>query len=267
MPPPLAISSVAVPIATYSWSSLPTLPTAQPLQAPVIPAPDMASRRGLILSPAADPIPHRLVHRIQSGDFVEMRDLLADNVALHDQLEDLHGSAPLAATPLPFRPRLREIPSLHSWMYCFAAYVAVRSGDPVTRELLAYSHLIIREALRHGGNGWQEYDRSFRRHRQFHTLEYAGAGPPGRYSRRIRDWCGGVLHLVSGAGPFCPPMCLIPGSTTSVADAQSHPTFVTGQLHAGGPSNRQAAASPGDSFHHLCFMEPGHLRLPRNMHI
>ncbi len=48
-------------------------------------------------------------------------------------------------------------------MYCFAAYVAVQSRDPVTRDLLAYSRLIIREALRRGGNGWQEYDWFFRR--------------------------------------------------------------------------------------------------------
>lgn len=29
--------------------------------------------------------------------------------------------------------------------------------------MLAYCRLTIREALRHGNNGWQEYDRSFRR--------------------------------------------------------------------------------------------------------
>ena len=161
MPPPLAISPVAVP--THSWSTLTPLPAATPYHAAVIPAVDMVSRRGLILSPAADPIPHRLVQQIQGGDFVEMRDLLADNVALHGQLEDLHGTAPLAATALQFRPHLREVPSLQSWMYCFAAYVAVRSSDPVTRDLLAYARPVIREALRHGGNGWQEYDRSFRR--------------------------------------------------------------------------------------------------------
>ena len=196
MPPPLAISSVAVPMPTHSWSSLPTLPTALPLQAPVIPTPDMAFRRGLILSPAADPIPHRLVHRIQSGDFVEMRDLLVDNVALHDQLEDLHGSAPLAATPLPFRPRLREVPSLHSWMYCFAAYVAVRSSDPVTRELLAYSRLIIREALRHGGNGWQEYDRSFCRQAAIDSSIPWNTLVPGPQAATL-------VGSGTGAGVFC----------------------------------------------------------------
>ncbi len=44
--------------------------------------------------PSADPIPYRLVQRIRSGDFLEMRDLLADNMALHGQLEDLHGHIP-----------------------------------------------------------------------------------------------------------------------------------------------------------------------------
>ena len=71
---------------------------------------------GLILSPAADPIPYWLVQRIRSGEFVEMRDLLADNTALHDQLEDLHDHT------TSLNPRLRELPSLASWVYCFAAY-------------------------------------------------------------------------------------------------------------------------------------------------
>ncbi len=141
-------------LAAQSWLPLPALSTLHSTP------PVLTSQRGLILSPSADPIPHRLVQRIQSGEFVEMRDLLADNVSLHTQLENLHGQTTVASTPIPFRPRLREVPSLISWTYCF---LAVRSGDPQTRDLLAYCRLLIREALRHGGNGWQEYDRSFRR--------------------------------------------------------------------------------------------------------
>ena len=118
--------------------------------------PSPHATEGLILSPSADPISHRLVQRIQSGEFVEMRDLLADNVSLH-------GQATFASTPTPFRPQLREVPSLTSWTYCFLAYAAVRSRDSRTRDILSYCRLLIREALRHGGNGWQEYNRSFRR--------------------------------------------------------------------------------------------------------
>ena len=142
---------------------------------PSSPAP---SPPGMILSPAADPIPHGLVQRIQSGQFVEMRDLLADNIALLNQLSSLHGTVPLPLTTVN-RTRLREVPSLVSWLYCFNAYVAVRTSDPSTRDMLTYSRLLIREALRHGGSGWMEYDRVFRKQRSinpclaWNTLEPA----------------------------------------------------------------------------------------------
>ena len=116
--------------------------------------------QGLILSPALEPIPARLVGRIASGQFVEMRDLLSDNIALHDQLEAVQG---MHYAPNSVRPRLREVPSLTSWVFCCTVYIATRTTDPLTRDMLAYCRLIIREALRHGGTGWQEYDRNFRR--------------------------------------------------------------------------------------------------------
>ena len=50
----------------------------------------MQSQPGLVLSPASDPFPRNLVQRVQAGLFVEMRDLLADNIALLSQLLSLH---------------------------------------------------------------------------------------------------------------------------------------------------------------------------------
>ena len=110
---------------------------------------------GLILSPAADPIPYWLVQSIRSGEFVKMCDLLADNIPLHDQLEDLHSHT------TSLNPRLREMPFLASWVYCFAAYMAVCMEDVMTRDMLEYCRLIICEALQHGGSGWQKYDWMF----------------------------------------------------------------------------------------------------------
>ncbi len=135
-------------------------------QLPFCSATNGASRMGMILSPASDPIPYRLVQKIQAGEFVEMRDLLTDNISLHNQLEALHGHFNFSSTPASLRPSLREVPSLSSWMYRFAAYMAVRTTDPQLQEMLAmlaYCRLIIREALRQGGNGWQEYNQTFRR--------------------------------------------------------------------------------------------------------
>lgn len=59
-------------------------------------------------------------------------------------------------------PRLRDIDSPLTWIYCFFAYTAVRSSDPLVRDLLIYGRLMIRESQRHGGTGWLEYDKVFR---------------------------------------------------------------------------------------------------------
>ena len=112
------------------WGEAPLHTLAQP--------PISTSTLGLILSPSSDPIPHRLVSRIQVGEFIEMRDLLADNISLHNQLEDFHSHI-WPSTPAHLRPRLREVPSLSSWVYCFCAYIAVLTPYACTRELLAYS--------------------------------------------------------------------------------------------------------------------------------
>jgi len=168
---PLVNTSSGLPVVTSATSSLPIatgvglsqLPALVTNSVPSIPAifPTPA-HSGMILSPAADPIPYNLVQRIQSGQFIEMRDLLADNIALLNQMTSLSGT-----TSIPFatmnRTRLREVPSLVSWIYCFNAYMAVRTTDAQTQDMLAYSRLLIREALRHGGSGWMEYDRVFRR--------------------------------------------------------------------------------------------------------
>ena len=118
---------------------------------------------GIILSPALEPIPHHLVYHIWTGHFLEMRKLLSNNIALHDQLESIQGRVNLAILPSTvLHTRQREVPFLVSWIYCFVTYVAVRTSDMLARDMLAYCRLIIREALRHGGQGWQEYDRIFR---------------------------------------------------------------------------------------------------------
>ena len=115
----------------------------------------------MILSPAAEPIPYSIVQRIQSGHFVEMRNLLADNIALLNQLSSFQGTVTLPRFVVTCT-WLGDVPSLVSWLYCYNAYIAVCTSDPLARDMLAYSRLLIREALRHGGSGWLEYDRVFR---------------------------------------------------------------------------------------------------------
>lgn len=115
------------------------------------------------LSPAAEPIPSKLVDKIRSGQFIEIRELLTDNIALLQQMDSLKmPGIPFPILPGALKPHWREVSTLPSWLYCFLAYVAILAPDRGKRDMLAYARLIIREAQRHGGMGWLDYDRIFR---------------------------------------------------------------------------------------------------------
>ena len=116
---------------------------------------------GLILSLVAAPFPHKLVDKDRSGQFVEMREPLADNISLIQQLEVIQGPTSISMIG-PTRPRVSEVSALPTWLYCFLAYTAIATNDPTTRNQLAYARLIMGEALCHGNSGWLDYYRSFR---------------------------------------------------------------------------------------------------------
>ncbi len=103
-------------------------------------------------------IPAKMVAKIRSGAFVDMKGLLPDNIALQLQLESLQVAKPAS------KAKLREVKSIQTWLYCFLAYIAVATSDTRTREQLTYARLILRETLRTGGEGWAAYDRLFREH-------------------------------------------------------------------------------------------------------
>ena len=112
----------------------------------------------LFLSVLFPPIPEKLVTKIRAGSFVDMQELLPDNMALLKQLENLQSDKAKS------KAKLREVKMLSSWLYCFLAYIAVATPDKHTRDLLTYARLVMREALRTGGDGWAAYDWLFREH-------------------------------------------------------------------------------------------------------
>ena len=214
LPPPNMLTSVALLAGTQAAPSYSTPGN----QLPQTPAPQLMSglpasnTSGLILSPASEPFPQKLVDKVKSGQFVEMRELLSNNIALMQQLEDIQGFP--VATLGAARPRLREVTSLPTWCYCFQGYMAMLTPDPTTRDQLAYARLIIREALRHGGQGWRDYDRAFRQQRAAdHTLPW-NTLLPGLQAATILGQrrgqgsafctlCRGVDHIRSQCALLC----------------------------------------------------------------
>ena len=105
------------------------------------------------LSVSSRPIPAKVVQQVQFGKFMEMRDLLDDNMAVRRHFEVLHGAMGVQLLLIMSKPKVREVTTLPVWMSCFLTYLAIGTSDPITQERLAYAVLIIREAMRHGGQG------------------------------------------------------------------------------------------------------------------
>lgn len=123
----LSTATTAPLLAAAPWPQMdPSQRYPSPVTQPWLPPP-MAS--DFSLSPATQPFPQKLVDKVRSGQFIEMRELLTDNISLLQQLESFNSQLTMPSLPGTLKPRLQEITSLPSWMYCFLAYVAIRSPD------------------------------------------------------------------------------------------------------------------------------------------
>ena len=113
-----------------------------------------------VLGEGLPPLPARLVNRVWRGEFVDMADLLQDNL----EAERRRGRDDGEPSGRASRPTRREVPDMLSWAQCFCTYVVVvaekQSGR--VRQLLAYQATMLREASRCGGQGWRAYDAMFR---------------------------------------------------------------------------------------------------------
>jgi len=151
--PPHALGSPATlaPVASTSNAPAPPLDAGQPQSARGMP---------FHLASSFAPIPAKLVSRIQSLEYVDLRELLPDNIALSEKLDAL----PARANQVPNQEQ-REITKIVTWVSCFASYVAIiaQKHPERTRDMLAYMRLMVREGHKHGGTGWLKYDRIFRK--------------------------------------------------------------------------------------------------------
>ena len=194
-----------------------------------------------MLSSALPPIPAKVVGKIKSGQYVPMKELLTDNISLCSQLEaypGMHHTQP--GSP---KPRLREIQSPLTWATCFMAYVAVLTEDPKMRDLLTYGRLILREAQRHCGPGWSEYDKIFRQHAALDpTLRWSEVNSSLHASTVLTYRSGpsqgcGLCHEPDHITAQCAMLALQPYPPSS-SSGRPQPLFRAGSAPMGGPIRR-----------------------------
>ena len=111
-----------------------------------------------VFSQGFPPVPAKLVGKILRLEFVDMAELLRDNMEAERRgLSQGEGSSAK-------HPQRREVPDILSWIQCFGIYISVMASKFPERvpHMLAYQTMLVREARRCGGRGWLAYDTAFR---------------------------------------------------------------------------------------------------------
>ena len=91
-----------------------------------------------VLSETLPVVPAKLVRKILSGEFVDMAELLKDNMEAERRRHSSNADAMQGHLGQP--SARREVPDLMSWLQCFSSYAAVvcSKHPEKTRELWAY---------------------------------------------------------------------------------------------------------------------------------
>lgn len=180
-----------------------------------------------ILSEALPVIPAKLVKRILKGEFVDMADLLKDNMEAERRRALVEGES----NQILGR---REVPDILSWLHCFSLYAAVVGSryPEKSRELLAYQAMLIGEHRRCGGRGWLLYDTAFRQ--QIVSLETTD------FSKLNQSLYATTFLAYGGKGQFC-PSCMLPDHTQDECALHPSRTVPVVRLREAGFESREGA--------------------------
>ena len=126
------------------------------------PPPAKKTLASYVLSEGLPVVSGKIVAKIQRRDFVDMADLLKDNMEAERRRLSVAGG--VVASILAGKQPRREVPDLLSWVTSFGVYASILSEKypSLNKGLWAYQTFIVREARKSGGHGWQEYDLMFR---------------------------------------------------------------------------------------------------------
>ena len=152
-------------------------------------------------------------------------------------------------------------------------YVAVRTSDTQTRSLLTYGRLVVREAQRHNGPGWLEYDRIFRQHAALSPLTVWHELNPSLHASTVLSYRAGpgkvcsLCHEPDHAVDVCAMQVLQPQPTPTAVQQSLPPHSELGAVrvslswqeafHAGQYVKRTQAGASRDAGTHLILMEQG----------
>ena len=124
-----------------------------------------ALQQPFIVGPGFSPVPYKLVSQIISGKFIDLAELLSDNLRDNETEPQLLFDGRLVLTSTSKRPK-RSIDDITAWSEAFSIYSFILASHYPSRwrDLTLYKLLILRTNRQFQGNAWLAYDRAFREH-------------------------------------------------------------------------------------------------------
>ena len=115
--------------------------------------PTLGPEKAFVLGPGRAPIPAKLTKQIISLQFVEMVELIPENLEEPNSQSTTFAIEGTTIVPKSIPRKNKDVPDILTWVECFNSYTAVLTTFFPTRsrDLLAYMALIIRTAKRFGG--------------------------------------------------------------------------------------------------------------------
>ena len=116
-----------------------------------------------VVGPGYAPIPPKLVLKITSGRFIQLADLLADNIRAQEA--EPHAFLDGKLVVAPQKKRVSEIGDITTWLEAFTLYslVLCKTFPQRWHDLTLYKLLILKTAKQFPGQAWLAYDVAFRR--------------------------------------------------------------------------------------------------------
>ena len=116
-----------------------------------------------VVGPGYSPIPYKVVSQIVAGKYVNLEDLLPENISIQEPEPQLHFDGRLILSNAPKKNK-KQITEIVSWVEAFTIYSLIIGKFFPNRleDLLKYKLLILRTYRQFSGSAWLNYDREFR---------------------------------------------------------------------------------------------------------
>ena len=126
-----------------------------------------------VVGPGYSPILERLVKKIKAWQFINLADLLPENVKAQDSEPQTYMDGKLLVST---KKRVREIADIVTWVAAFTVFMWILCCTPPSRwqDMTQYKLLILQTAHQFSGKAWLHYDTAFRK-------DAAASG--------LTDWC------------------------------------------------------------------------------